>query len=101
MRWCGILQNVCGKGGQGSCHAESMGERGGRPLCEGTWVPASIQANQPRSRQSLGQQARKAGATSTVADVAQLPNWVGFVTSTPLYGCIHDDLIVHSYVLKF
>lgn len=36
-----------------------------------------------------------------MADVAQLPDWMGFVTSTPLYGCIHDDLIVHSYVLKF
>lgn len=36
-----------------------------------------------------------------MADVAQLPDWMGLVTSTPLYGCIHDDLAIHSYVLKF
>lgn len=36
-----------------------------------------------------------------MADVAQLPNWMGLVTFTPLCGCIHDDLAIHSYVLKF
>lgn len=35
-----------------------------------------------------------------MADVAQFPNWTGFVTSTPLCGSIHDDLAVHSNVLK-
>lgn len=35
-----------------------------------------------------------------MADVAQFPERAGLVTSTPLWGCIHDDLDTHSYVLK-
>lgn len=63
----------------------------------GTWVhrPKLTSLGQAKSRHGMQEQ------LSIVADVAQSLNWTGFVTSTSLYRCIHDDLAIHSYVLWF